>query len=65
MSRPVVRIRGHLKPSEIAKLLKKNPEPTPGQLLRLLKDQYGYSHADLEVEIALQPDKAPIPHAEL
>jgi len=65
VSQPVIRIRGHLKPSEIAKLLKKSPEPTLGQLLRLFRDEYGYSQASLEVEVALAPDRgmrdAPIP----
>lgn len=56
MSQPVIRIRGHIRPDKIARLLKKKSEPTLAEVLRLMVDQFGSNGLELEVEVHLNPD---------
>jgi hypothetical protein len=56
MAQPVIRIRGHMKPAGLAKLLKGGREPSLAEIVKLMKDTYGESWMELEVEVHLKPE---------
>lgn len=56
MPQPVIRIRGHMKPAGLAKLLKGGREPTLAEIVRLMKDTYNEQWMELEIEVHLKPE---------